>query len=81
MLKPILSCPHNHNKGNNMSRFGKLSHVVWHCQYHIVWTPKYRYKILKSAIAREIYNCVNVYSSRLGCGVVELNVQLDQCIC
>ena len=60
-----------------MSRFGKLSHVVWHCQYHIVWTPKYRYKILKGTIAREIYNCVNVYSSRLGCEVVELNVQLD----
>jgi len=20
-----------------MSRFSKLSHVIWHCQYHIVW--------------------------------------------
>ena len=60
-----------------MSRFGKLSHVVWHCQYHIVWTPKYRYKVLKGGIAREIYNCVNIYSGCLGCEVVELNVQLD----
>ncbi|HHD64343.1 MAG TPA: IS200/IS605 family transposase, partial [Desulfobulbaceae bacterium] len=25
-----------------MSRFKKLSHTLWHCQYHIVWTPKYR---------------------------------------
>ncbi len=25
-----------------MSRFGKLTHVLWHCQYHIVWTPKLR---------------------------------------
>ncbi|KAA5995834.1 IS200/IS605 family transposase, partial [Pantoea sp. F_7] len=23
-----------------MSRFQKASHVLWHCQYHIVWTPK-----------------------------------------
>ena len=22
-----------------MSRFQKLSQVLWHCQYHIVWTP------------------------------------------
>jgi len=24
-----------------MSRFNKLSHVLWHCQYHIIWIPKY----------------------------------------
>ena len=23
-----------------MSRFQKLSHVIWHCQYHIVWIPE-----------------------------------------
>jgi hypothetical protein len=35
MLKPTLSYPHNINEGNNMSRFEKLTHVLWHCQYHI----------------------------------------------
>ena len=29
-----------------MSRFRKLSQTIWHCQYHIAWTPKYRYRIL-----------------------------------
>ena len=33
-----------------MSRFEKLSHVLWRCQYHIVWTAKYRYRILKGAM-------------------------------
>jgi len=77
MLKPTLSCPHNINEGISMSRFGKLTHVLWHCQYHIVWTPKYRYKVLKGAIAQEVHNCVQVYCSRLGCEVMELNVQTD----
>jgi len=45
-----------------MSRFRKLLHVVWHCQYHIVWVPKYRYRVLKD---------------RVGFEVVELNVQED----
>ncbi|EMB9093922.1 TPA: IS200/IS605 family transposase, partial [Klebsiella michiganensis] len=27
-----------------MSRFQKASHVLWCCQYHIVWTPKYRFR-------------------------------------
>ncbi len=22
-----------------MSRFRKLSHMIWHCQYYIVWVP------------------------------------------
>ncbi len=47
MLEPTLSCPHNVNEGNNMSRFQKLTHVLWHCQYHMVWVPTYRYRVLK----------------------------------
>jgi|SRR5690606_1577469 putative transposase len=79
MLNPGLSCPHNINpeEGNNMSRFEKLTHVLWHCQYHIVWVPKYRFRVLKGPIGQEVYNCIQVYSSRLGCKIVELNVQVD----
>ena len=60
-----------------MSRFEKLTHVLWHCQYHIVWVPKYRFRVLKGPIAGEVFNCVQVYSGQLGCRVVELNVQVD----
>jgi len=79
MLNPGLSCPHNINpeEGNNMSRLEKLTHVLWHCQYHIVWVPKYRFRVLKGLIGQEVYNCIQVYSSRLGCKIVELNVQVD----
>ena len=37
-----------------MSRFRKLSQTIWHCQYHIVWVPKYRYRVLKGAIGRRL---------------------------
>ncbi len=60
-----------------MSRFEKLSHVIWHCQYHIVWVPKYRYRILQGEVAREAYNCIQVFSGQSGCRIVELNVQVD----
>ena len=60
-----------------MSRFEKLTHVLWHCQYHIVWVPKYRYRVMKGEIGREVHNCVQVFCSQLGCMVVELNVQVD----
>ncbi len=60
-----------------MSRFRKLTHVVWHCQYHIVWVPKYRYRVLKDRVGFEISKMIRVFSERLGCEVVELNVQED----
>ncbi|WP_419597619.1 transposase, partial [Thiolapillus sp.] len=39
--------------------------------------PKYRYRVLTGDVAREVHNCIQVYSSRLGCRVIELNVQPD----
>ena len=39
-----------------MSRFRKLTHAIWHCQYHIVWVPKYRYRVLDGDLAQEVQN-------------------------
>ena len=33
-----------------MAKWKKASHVVYQCSYHLVWTPKYRYKILQGEI-------------------------------
>ena len=60
-----------------MSRFRKLSHTIWHCQYHLVWVPKYRYRILTGLIAEEVERCIRAFSERLGAEIVELNIQED----
>ena len=60
-----------------MSRFEKLTHVIWHCQYHIVWVPKYRFRILTGAVKAEVHNSIQVFCSQLECTVVELNIQDD----
>ncbi len=60
-----------------MSRFMKMSHSIWHCQYHIIWTPKYRFKILTGEVGKEVESCIRMFSDRLGCTVVELNVVSD----
>jgi len=60
-----------------MSRFSKLTHVLWHCQYHIVWVPKYRYRVLTGKVGFEASKTIRVYAERLGCEVVEINVQPD----
>ena len=60
-----------------MSRFRKLSQTIWHCQYHIVWVPKYRFRILGGEIAAEVANCIRAFSEQQHSEVVELNIQLD----
>ena len=60
-----------------MSRFQKIAHVLWHCQFHLIWVPKYRYRILEGTVKEEVFNCIQVFASRLGCGVDELNIQKD----
>ena len=60
-----------------MSRFRKLSHSIWHCQYHIVWVPKYRYRILIGNIKEEVERCIRAFSESQKAEIVELNVQSD----
>jgi putative transposase len=33
-----------------MGKFKKLSHVYYKCEYHIVFVPKYRYRILTGLV-------------------------------
>ena len=59
-------------------RFRKLSHTLYECKYHVVFTPKYRYRILKGEVARyverEIYALCR---QKEGVEILELNVQAD----
>ena len=60
-----------------MSKYKKLSHVVYKCDYHIVWVPKYRFRILKDAVKDLVDKDIRLLCEWKGCEVEELNVQED----
>jgi len=60
-----------------MSRLIKLSHTIWHCQYHIVWVPKYRHRILTGHVGHEVGNCIRAFSQQKNIEIVEMNIQPD----
>ena len=60
-----------------MSRYRRLSHSIWYCHYHIVWVPKYRYKVLNGEIKTEIEESIRMFSEQLGGEIEVLNVQAD----
>jgi putative transposase len=61
-----------------MSRFRKLSHSIYECKYHIVFCPKYRYRIFDGPVGD--YARQQVYQLARQKDLVEveeLNVQAD----
>lgn len=60
-----------------MSKYKKLSHVVYKCDYHIVWVPKYRYRILKGEVKERIERDIRMLCEWKKSEVVELNIQED----
>ena len=60
-----------------MSKYKKLSHAIYYCVYHIVWVPKYRYRVLSGAIKELLERDIRGMSEWLGCEVRELNIQVD----
>ena len=60
-----------------MSRFEKLAHVVWHCQYHLVWVPKYRYRVFQGNVKTEVERCIRLFCDQKKVQIIELNIQSD----
>ena len=60
-----------------MSKYKKLSHVIYKCDYHIVWTPKYRYRVLFGEMKNLVEHDIKMLCEWKGSEVLELNVQPD----
>ena len=60
-----------------MSKFKKLSHVIYRCDYHIIWTPKYRFRILEGLVKQQLVQDIEMLIEWTGCEKKELNIQID----
>jgi putative transposase len=59
-----------------MSNYKKLSHVIYLCDYQIVWTQKYRFRILEGLVKVLFEKDINMLLAWKRCEMKELNVQL-----
>ena len=60
------------------TRFKKLSHTIYECKYHIIFCPKYRYRILEGAVAEYSQQLIyKLCSYKDLVEVLELNIQID----
>ena len=60
-----------------MGKYRKLTHVVYKCDYHIVFTPKYRYRILTGELAASVEQDLRQVCSWKEVEIDEMSVQAD----
>ena len=59
-------------------QFRRLTHTIYECKYHLVFCPKYRYRVLQDEVGE--YTKQQIYrlcEQKDGVEVLELNVQPD----
>lgn len=60
-----------------MGKYRRLTHVVYKCDYHIVFTPKYRFRILTGEIAAAMEQDLRQVCSWKEVEIDEMSVQVD----
>ena len=60
-----------------MGNFKKLNHVIYRCTYHVVWTPKYRFRVLEGLVKELLQHDIPMLLEWKSCEMLELNIQKD----
>jgi putative transposase len=60
-----------------MAKWKKAAHVVYQCSYHLVWTPKYRYRILQGGIKEYIEKKIRTICDWKNVEILELTIMPD----
>ena len=55
----------------------RLNHATWECKYHVVFTPKYRKKLLFGQIRRQLGNVFRELARRKECQIEEGHLMPD----
>ena len=59
------------------AEFNHLNHATWECKYHVVFTPKYRKKVLFGKIKRQLGQVFHDLARRKECRIEEGHLMPD----
>ena len=60
-----------------MGKFRQLSHVFYKCEYHVVFTRKYRFRILTGTLKLQVEQDIKAICQWKEVEIEELSVQQD----
>jgi putative transposase len=65
------------NRRYSVKQFKRLAHAVWQCKYHVVWCPKYRYRILRGELGKKVRDIIRQLCEWKKIEILEGNIQID----
>ena len=65
------------NRRYSVKQFKRLAHAVWQCKYHVVWCPKYRYRILRGELGKTVRDIIRQLCEWKKIEILEGNIQID----
>jgi len=60
-----------------MAKWKTAAHVVYQCSYHLVWTPKYRYRILQGEIKEFVEKKIEAVCEWKHVEILEMTIMPD----
>ena len=60
-----------------MTKWKKAAHVVYQCSYHLVWTPKYRYRILQGEVKEYVEKKIRAICEWKRVEILEITIKSD----
>jgi len=60
-----------------MAKWKKAAHVVYQCSYHLVWTPRYRYRILQGEIKEYVEKKIRTICDWKKVEILEMTIMPD----
>ena len=62
---------------NTHMKYKSNNNVVYSCKYHVVWCPKYRRKVLVSAIAVRLKEIIRAVCDEVSSDIIEMEIMPD----
>ena len=60
-----------------MGRFKKLNHTIYECKYHVVWIPKYRFRVMEGEVRLYVRDVLRRMCEWRKVEIIEGNVCAD----
>jgi putative transposase len=58
-----------------MSRYKKLSHTIYECKFHVIWIPKFCYRVMTGENRAHVHNELRRLCEWKKLEIIEMNVQ------
>lgn len=71
------ACPTKGGSRNTLDQYKQLAHTTYLCNYHVIFCPKYRFRIVKAEIGHKVQDWIRKICEWKGAEIIEGQISVD----